>query len=66
MCSVAVANKLLQPISTVQIFYDAPTAPAGTFDDFLNIPGAIAQDVQTRSLLSLVQAAPDGDVTGLR
>ncbi|KDQ05818.1 hypothetical protein BOTBODRAFT_122239 [Botryobasidium botryosum FD-172 SS1] len=39
------------------LFYDAPTAPAGTFDDFLSIP-AVTRDVKTRSLLSLVKSTP--------
>ena len=56
---------MMKPLATVIMFYDAPTAPPGTFDDFLNIPGATISDVKTRSLLSLVQATP-GSPEGIR
>jgi len=39
----------------LQMFYDAPTVPAGIFDDFLAVP-SIKSDVSTRSFLSLIQA----------
>ncbi|PFH53329.1 hypothetical protein AMATHDRAFT_55211 [Amanita thiersii Skay4041] len=47
------------------MFYDAPSPPAGLFDDFLNIP-SIVQDVSTRSLLSLVTAPPANITFGQR
>ncbi|KZV98071.1 FAD-binding domain-containing protein [Exidia glandulosa HHB12029] len=45
------------PGAVLLLFYDAPTAPAGTFDMFMNIP-AFSKDVKTRSFLSLVQSSP--------
>ncbi|OCH83656.1 hypothetical protein OBBRIDRAFT_742872, partial [Obba rivulosa] len=45
------------------LFYDAPTPPEGIFNEFLSIP-AEEQDISTRSMLSLVQAA--GNQSGFR
>jgi hypothetical protein len=46
------------------VFYDAPTAPNGTFDEFLAIyPYGT---LQTQSYLSLVQASPVSDTNNLR
>lgn len=39
------------------MFYNGPNPPIAIFKDFLAIP-TLAKDVGTRSLLSLVQAAP--------
>jgi hypothetical protein len=47
----------LSVLGGLSFFYDAPQAPAGTFDAFLSIP-AILKDVKTRSLTSLVQSTP--------
>jgi len=38
-----------QFISSIALFYDAPIAPPGTFDEFLSIPGPIMKDIQTRN-----------------
>ncbi|KZV98072.1 FAD-binding domain-containing protein [Exidia glandulosa HHB12029] len=53
------------PGAVLLLFYDAPTAPAGTFDMFMNIP-AFSKDVKTRSFSSLVQAAPSDAVPPTR
>jgi len=50
-------------LSTVLLFYDTATPPDGMFDDFLSIP-AEEQDIGTRSMLSLIQAA--GNRPGFR
>ena len=47
------------------LFYDAPTPPAGIFDDFLAIP-SLSKDVGTRDFLSLVQSSPSETTAGLR
>lgn len=47
------------------LFYDAPTPPAGMFDEFLAIP-ALDQNVSTRSYLSLILAAPSNGTAGLQ
>lgn len=47
------------------MFYDAPTPPAGIFDDFLAIP-FFTKDIKTRSFLSLVQASPANATEGTR
>lgn len=44
-------------LMTAILFYDAPTAPPGIFDDFLAIP-YLSSQVSTQSFLSLVQASP--------
>jgi hypothetical protein len=51
----------IQIIVTRNLFYDAPTPPDGIFDDFLAIP-ATSTDISTRSLLSLVQSTPIGNI----
>lgn len=53
------------PSGILLAFYDAPTAPAGTFDMFTAVPSLIS-DLQTRSFLSLVQAAPTNITSGSR
>ncbi|KAL4079832.1 FAD-binding domain-containing protein [Scleroderma citrinum] len=47
------------------LFYDAPTAPSGIFDQFLAIP-ALQSDISTRSFLSLVQSSGSNQTAGLR
>ncbi|KAF9465136.1 FAD-binding domain-containing protein [Collybia nuda] len=47
----------------VTLFYDAPSAPKGIFDDFLAIP-SLSTDLSTRSMLSLIKAG--GGFDGLR
>ncbi|THG96512.1 hypothetical protein EW026_g5333 [Hermanssonia centrifuga] len=47
------------------IFYDAPTPPAGIFDDFLAIP-FFTKDISTRSFLSLVQSSPANATSNTR
>ncbi|KAJ7108943.1 FAD dependent oxidoreductase [Mycena crocata] len=54
-----------QPGISNVIFYDGPTPPAGIFDEFLAIPH-LTKDVDTRSFVSLVQAAPSNATTGTR
>jgi len=53
------------PGLSLVLFYDGPNPPNGTFDSFLNIP-SLSQEVQTRSLLSLVQATPSNITVGTR
>jgi hypothetical protein len=38
---------------SVLIFYDAPTAPPGTFDGFTNIP-SVSSNLKTRSYPDLI------------
>lgn len=52
-------------VGVVQLFYDGPSPPAGTFDAFLNIP-SISKDVKARTYLELLEATPAGAVNGLR
>lgn len=47
------------------LFYNAPTPPAGIFDDFLAIPH-FTEDVSTRSFTSLVQSSPSNATAGTR
>jgi len=54
-----------QPGVSHVMFYDAPTPPAGIFDDFLAIPH-LTEDVSTRSFVSLVQSAPSNATSGER
>ena len=56
---------LSQPIVSLLMFYDAPTPPAGIFDDYLAIP-ALEQDVSTRSFLALVQSSAENITAGTR
>ena len=53
-----------QYLIAVLLFYDAPTAPSGIFDDFLNIPsfGGLA----TQPYLSFIQATPVDATANLR
>ncbi len=51
-------------IFTLIVFYDAPTAPSGIFDEFLAI--SPYGTLQTQSYLSLVQAAPVSATNNLR
>ncbi|KZT74093.1 FAD-binding domain-containing protein [Daedalea quercina L-15889] len=51
-------NEIGIPITELTLFYDAPTAPDGMFDEFLAIP-ALYTDISTRSFLSLVTSTPD-------
>ncbi|KZT71939.1 FAD-binding domain-containing protein [Daedalea quercina L-15889] len=44
-------------LAAVMLFYDAPSQPAGIFDEFLAIP-ALSANISTRSFLSLVQVEP--------
>ncbi|KAH9930868.1 FAD-binding domain-containing protein [Fomitopsis serialis] len=50
-------NEIGIPITELTLFYNAPTPPAGMFDEFLAIP-AISTDISTRSYLSLVTSTP--------
>ncbi|KAF4610654.1 hypothetical protein D9613_006785 [Agrocybe pediades] len=54
-----------QPGISLLLFYDAPTPPAGIFDDFLAIP-YFSKDVKTRDFLSLVKASPSDATSGTR
>ncbi|CAF1545667.1 unnamed protein product [Rotaria magnacalcarata] len=49
---------------TLTVFYDAPTAPTGTFDEFMNIShfGVL----KTRSFLSFIKAVPVFITDGMR
>ncbi len=51
-------------VFTLIVFYDAPTAPNGTFDEFLAL--SPYGTLQTRSYLSLVQSAPVATTNNLR
>ncbi|KAI0819872.1 FAD-binding domain-containing protein [Trametes gibbosa] len=46
-----------EPGLSLLLFYDAPTVPAGIFDDYLAIPH-FTKDVKTREFLDLVQSFP--------
>ncbi|TCD60004.1 hypothetical protein EIP91_010922 [Steccherinum ochraceum] len=52
-------------LSSILLFYDGLTPPAGIFDDFLAIPYWI-QDVSTRSIVSLIQSSNVSSTIGLR
>ncbi|KAF7303045.1 NAD(P)-binding protein [Mycena kentingensis (nom. inval.)] len=54
-----------QQIVMVNIFYNAPTPPAGMFDAFLAIPSA-ANDVSSRSYLSMILSANTNITAGFR
>ncbi|KAG6863990.1 hypothetical protein C0991_001309 [Blastosporella zonata] len=54
-----------EPGVELTLFYDGPSPPAGTFDDFLVIPYA-TKDVSTRDFLTLVQSSPSDDTYGMR
>ncbi|KAF7317405.1 FAD-binding PCMH-type domain-containing protein [Mycena chlorophos] len=54
-----------QPGVSHLMFYDAPTPPAGIFDEFLAIPH-LTEDVGTKDFLSLVTSAPSNATTGAR
>ena len=63
---IAAFNTLLAaPGVTLSIFYNAPTVPAGVFDEILAIP-SFTRDVKTRSFLSLVQSSPSNFTAGRR
>lgn len=47
------------------MFYDGPTAPPSSFDNFTNIP-FVASDVKTRSYSDFVSAFPTDSTAGLR
>lgn len=47
------------------LFYDAPTYPDGIFNELLAIPHS-AEDISTRSYLSLIQTLPANASSGLR
>lgn len=47
------------------LFYDAPTYPDGIFNELLGIPHS-AEDISTRSYLSLIQTLPANASSGLR
>ncbi|KAF9009152.1 FAD-binding domain-containing protein [Hymenopellis radicata] len=53
--------------AAVLLFYDAPTAPSGVFDDFLSIP-AISRNVSTRSFKDHVASYTENfqSMSGLR
>ncbi|KAF9009146.1 FAD-binding domain-containing protein [Hymenopellis radicata] len=53
--------------AAVLLFYDAPTAPSGVFDDFLSIP-AISRNVSTRSFKDHVASNTENfpSMSGLR
>lgn len=48
------------------LFYDAPTPPAGIFDDFLKIPSLVHDIQEERTFTSLVQSAPSNGTSGTR
>ncbi|KAJ8514775.1 hypothetical protein ONZ45_g7719 [Pleurotus djamor] len=54
-----------QPGVSLLVFYDAPTPPAGIFNDFLAIPH-FTNDVSTRTFLSFVQGSPSQLAGGQR
>lgn len=47
------------------MFYDGPSPPSGTFDDFLNVP-SLSRDVKARTFVDFIEATPAGAVNGLR
>ena len=47
------------------IFYDGPTPPPGTFDNFTNVP-SVASDLKTRSYSDLILSASTEGATNLR
>ena len=53
------------PMVIQSLFYDGPTPPPGTFDQFLAIPHFM-QDIGTRSFLSLVKSMPSDPTANLR
>ncbi|KAJ7756645.1 FAD dependent oxidoreductase [Mycena metata] len=57
--------QLGQPVVANILFYDAPTPPAGIFDEFLAIEHT-SEDISTRSFLSLVQSGPANVTAGTR
>lgn len=59
------AQNLTQPSVGVLSFYNGPTAPAGVFDEFEDIPHII-KNVKSRSFLDLVLSAPANVTTGQR
>jgi len=52
-------------IASIMMFYDAPSPPAGIFDNMLAIPAA-SSNVSTRSYLSLIQVEPTQETANLR
>lgn len=55
----------MKALILVNLFYDAPTAPAGLFNAFLAIP-AVVTDISTRSYLSLILSANTDLTAGMR
>ncbi|KAG1747826.1 FAD-binding domain-containing protein [Suillus paluster] len=53
------------PVLSSSLFYDAPTAPDGMFDDFLAISN-IGEDISTRSFSSMIDVEPVNNTIGLR
>ena len=47
------------------LFYNEPTPPPGTFDNFTNIP-SISSDLKTRSYLDMVLSTVASSSPGLR
>lgn len=48
-----------------EIFYDGPTPPPGTLDNFTNIP-TLASDLKTRSYLDMFLSIPSNFTTSIR
>lgn len=49
----------------VQIFYDGPSPPPGTFDAFTNVQ-SISKDLKARTFVDFIEATPAGAVNNLR
>ena len=47
------------------LFYDGPTPPPGTFDNFTNIP-YISGELKTRSYLDVILTSTANSTAGLR
>jgi len=47
------------------IFYDGPTPPTGTFDNFTNIPSN-SSDLKTHSYVDMILSADTNSTAGLR
>ena len=54
-----------EQFGTQLFFYDGPTPPPGTFDNFINIP-TTSSDLKTRSYLDVVLSYAVNSTAGLR
>lgn len=53
------------PIVVGSLFYDGPTPPAGTFDNFTSVP-SVSGELKTRSYLDMVLSIPSNSSAGHR